>query len=88
MIDQRTAPYAALLLRVTIAGLFIAALYGKFVLKPIGLWWNGLLKAGYPEWVLAYTLSVEFASAILLLLGLSSRAAPNRCKPRVRSCLT
>ncbi|MGY3368740.1 hypothetical protein ACVWZL_005865 [Bradyrhizobium sp. GM2.4] len=69
MIDQRTAPYAALLLRVTIAGLFIAALYGKFVLKPIGLWWNGLLKAGYPEWVLTYTLSAEFASAILLLLG-------------------
>ncbi|MCK1489167.1 DoxX family protein [Bradyrhizobium sp. 180] len=73
MIDHRTAPYAALLLRVTIAGLFIAALYGKFVLKPIGLWWNGLLKAGYPEWVLAYTLSAEFASAILLLLGLYTR---------------
>ncbi|MHC2438182.1 hypothetical protein [Bradyrhizobium sp. USDA 4451] len=29
MIDQRTAPYAALLLRITISGYFIAALYGK-----------------------------------------------------------
>jgi putative oxidoreductase len=73
MIDQRTAPYAALLLRVTIAGLFIAALYGKFILKPISLWWNGLLKAGYPEWVLAYALSAEFASAVLLLLGVYTR---------------
>ena len=73
MIDQRTAPYAAFLLRVTIAGLFIAALYGKFILKPISLWWNELLKAGYPEWVLAYTLSAEFASAVLLLLGIYSR---------------
>jgi putative oxidoreductase len=73
MIDQRTAPYAAFLLRITIAGLFIAALYGKCILKPISLWWNGLLKAGYPEWVLAYTLSAEFASAVLLLLGIYTR---------------
>lgn len=86
MIDQRTASCAALLLRVTIAGLFIAALYGKFVLKPIGLWWNGLLKAGYPEWVLAYTLTAEFASAILLL-GLHQMGQPlhasddDRCDP-------
>jgi len=73
MIDTRTAPYAALLLRVTIAGYFAAALYGKFVLKPISLWWNGLLKAGYPEWVLAYTLTAEFAAAIFLLLGIYTR---------------
>ncbi|MHC2332807.1 hypothetical protein [Bradyrhizobium sp. USDA 4454] len=35
MIDQTTAPYAALLLRVTISGYFIAALYGKFFLRGI-----------------------------------------------------
>ncbi|UFX42393.1 DoxX family protein [Bradyrhizobium sp. 41S5] len=73
MIDQRTAPYAALLLRVTLAGLFIAHLYGKCVLKPINLWWNGLSKLGYPEWVLAYALSAEFGSALLLLLGIYTR---------------
>jgi|SRR5882757_1047494 putative oxidoreductase len=73
MIDQRTAPYAALLLRVTIAGLFIAHLYGKCVLKPLSMWWNGLSKAGYPEWVLAYALSAEFGAAILLLLGIYTR---------------
>ncbi|PAY05059.1 hypothetical protein CK489_31165 [Bradyrhizobium sp. UFLA03-84] len=73
MIDQRTAPYAALLLRVTIAGLFIAHLYGKCVLKPISLWWNGLAKLGYPEWVLGYALSAEFGAAVLLLLGIYTR---------------
>lgn len=79
MIVQLTAPYAAFVLRVTIAGLFVAALYGKFILKPIALWWNGLLKAGYPEWVLAYTLSAEFASAVLLLLGVYTRWVTTRC---------
>jgi putative oxidoreductase len=73
MIDVRTAPYAALLLRVTIASLFIAALYGKFILKPISGWWGGLMKAGYPEWVLAYTLSAEFACSVLLMLGIYTR---------------
>jgi putative oxidoreductase len=73
MIDQRTAPYAALLLRVTLAGLFIVHLYGKCVLKPISLWWNGLSKAGYPEWVLVYALSAEFGSALLLILGVYTR---------------
>ena len=73
MIDQRTAPYAALILRVTIGGLFFAHLYGKFILRPISLWWNGLLKAGYPEWVLVYALSAEFAAAALLTLGIYTR---------------
>ena len=49
MIDQRTAPYAALLLRVTIGGLFLAALYGKFILRPISLWWNGLPQGRIPR---------------------------------------
>lgn len=73
MTDYKTAPYATLILRLTIGGLFLAALYGKFILKPIGLWWNGLTKAGYPECVLAYTLSAEFAAGILLVLGIYTR---------------
>jgi putative oxidoreductase len=73
MIDSKTAPYAALVLRLTISGLFIAALYGKFVLRPISGWWGRLVDAGYPEWVLAYTLSAEFACAICLLLGIYTR---------------
>ena len=73
MVDIRTAPYAALVLRLTIAGFFAFALYGKFVLKPISLWWNGLLKAGYPEWLLAYSLSAEFICALFLFLGIYTR---------------
>jgi putative oxidoreductase len=73
MIDQKTAPYAALILRLTIAGYFAAALYGKFILRPISLWWGNLLKAGYPEWVLTYTLTAEFAAAFFLLLGIYTR---------------
>ncbi|MGY4154304.1 MULTISPECIES: DoxX family protein [Bradyrhizobium] len=73
MIDQRTAPYGAFFLRLTLASLFIVHLYGKTVLKPISLWWNGLLKAGYPEWVLVYALSAEFGAAILLMLGIYTR---------------
>ena len=59
MIDQRTAPSAAFLLRM-IAGLFIAASTASAP-QAISLWWNGLVKATR---VLAYTLSAEFASAV------------------------
>jgi len=42
MIDQRTAPYAALLLRLTLGGLFIAHLFWKFAILEGGLdrWWS------------------------------------------------
>jgi putative oxidoreductase len=35
--------------------------------------WTGLVKAGYPEWTLYYTLVAEFVGAFLLLLGAYSR---------------
>ncbi len=72
---HRTAPYAALVLRFSIAGLFLAALYGKFILRPIDMWWNGLAKAGYPGWVLGYTLSAEILATLCLLLGAYTRWA-------------
>jgi len=37
MLDQRTAPWAALVLRVTLGSLFIAHLYWKFAILPGGL---------------------------------------------------
>lgn len=73
MIDQRTAPYAALVLRLTLGGMFILHLYGKFILRDISVWWTGLEKLGYPDWVLAYTLSGEFAGALLITLGVYTR---------------
>ena len=73
MIDVRTAPYAALLLRLVLAGLFLAHLYQKFAVRGLAAWWGGLQKAGYADWALYYTLSAEIAATVLLTLGIYTR---------------
>src|SRR6266480_5865009 len=73
MIDDRTAPYAALVLRLSLSFLFFAHLYRKFAVIGFDSWWSGLSKQGYPDWTLAYTLGAEFAGAALLLLGIYTR---------------
>jgi putative oxidoreductase len=73
MIDRVTAPYGALMLRLTIGGLFIVHLVWKFAVLGLDKWWTGLEQAGYPSWVLAYTVSGEFAGAILITLGIYTR---------------
>ena len=73
MIDHRTAPYAALVLRLSLAFFFLAHLYRKFAVTGYDNWWSGMQKAGYADWVSAYTLGAEFAGAILLLLGVYTR---------------
>ena len=73
MIDSRTAPYAALFLRLSLSFLFFAHIYRKFAIIGFDPWWSGLQKAGYADWMLSYTLVAEFAGAILLLLGIYSR---------------
>jgi len=74
-IDQRTAPYAALLLRVTLGVLAILHIYWKFYIRKDGFdgWWSGLEMAGYPQWVIVYVLSGEFAGAICLIPGIYTR---------------
>lgn len=73
MLDHRTAPYAALVLRLSLAYLFIAHVYRKFAIIGFDNWWNRLNKDGYPDWVVYYTLAAESAGAVLLLLGVYSR---------------
>ena len=73
MVDHRTAPYAALVLRLFLAFLFLAHLYRKFAITGFDPWWGGLGKAGYADWMLYYTVVVEFAGAILLFLGIYTR---------------
>jgi putative oxidoreductase len=75
MIDMRTAPYATFLLRVTLGIFAIAHLYWKFFVRPDGFdgWWNGLITAGYPSWVIVYVLSGEFLGALLLIPGIYTR---------------
>ena len=73
MIDHRTAPYAALALRLALSFLFFSHLYRKYGFTGYDNWFNGWIKAGYPAWTLYYTLVAEFAGAVLLLLGIYSR---------------
>ena len=73
MIDHRAAPYAALVLRLSLSFLFFAHIYRKFAIIGFDNWWNRLLKDGYAEWVIYYTLAAESAGAVLLLLGIYTR---------------
>ena len=75
MVDSRTAPYGALLLRLALGYLAIAHLYWKFFILPNGLdgWWANLNNNGYPNWVVIYVLSAEFAGALLLIPGIFAR---------------
>jgi putative oxidoreductase len=75
MIDQRTAPWAALLLRVTLGSLFIAHLYWKFAILDGGLdkWWANFANNGYPWITPWYCISAEFVGALFLIPGIGTR---------------
>ena len=73
MIDSRAVPFAALFLRLSLSFLFFAHIYRKFAILGFDPWWVGMQKAGYAEWIIYYTLAIEFGAAILLLLGVYSR---------------
>jgi hypothetical protein len=55
MIEQRTAPYGTLLLRLTLGSLFIAHLYRKFAILPGGLekWWSNFETSGF-HWLVPW----------------------------------
>ena len=73
MIDTRFAPYGALVLRLSLSFFFFAHLYRKFAVTGFDPWWNGLVKQGYADWMLGYTVGAEFLGAVLLLLGIYTR---------------
>ena len=83
MIDMRTAPYAALFLRLALGYLAIAHLYWKFYIREDGLpgWWQNLNTNGYPDFVVWYVLSAEFAGALLLIPGIYTRWVALYCVP-------
>ena len=74
-IDRRTAPYAALLLRVSLGALFLAHLYWKFAVLDGGVtrWWGNFATNGYPRLVPYYVLSAEVIAAICLIPGIYAR---------------
>ena len=73
MIDTRTAPYAALLLRVAMGGLFLAhASLKLFVFTPAGtVAFFGSL--GFPAIAAYATIALEVGGGIALILGLWAR---------------
>jgi putative oxidoreductase len=75
MIDQRTAPWAALVLRVTLGSLFIAHLFWKFAILDGGLdkWWANFSNNGYPAITPWYCISAEFLGALFLIPGVVPR---------------
>jgi len=74
MIDTKTAPYAALMLRVSLASLFLAHAGLKFfVFTPAGA--AGFFQSlGLPGPLAYVTIFVEVSVALLLLTGLFVRA--------------
>jgi putative oxidoreductase len=83
LIDQRTAPYAALLLRLAVGALFILHIYRKFFITGIDAWWANLAHNGYPSVVMIYVLLAEFFAAVALPLGLWTRWASVLAMPLI-----
>lgn len=73
MIDTRTAPYAALLLRLSLGGLFLAHAGLKlFVFTPAGTakFFDSI---GLPPALAYFTITVEVIGAVALILGIWTR---------------
>lgn len=73
MIDQKTAPYAALLLRLSLGTMFIAhGLLKILVFTPAGT--AGFFASlGLPGWLAYPTIGAEILGGILLIAGVQTR---------------
>ena len=73
MIDTRTAPYAALLLRLTLGGLFLShAALKFFVFSPAGTA-KFFASVGVPAELAYVTIAAEVLGGIALILGIWTR---------------
>ncbi len=73
MIDQRTAPYAALMLRLSLGTMFLAhGLLKVMVFTPAGTagFFNSL---GLPSWLAYATIVAEILGGLLLIGGIRTR---------------
>ena len=75
MIDARTAPYGALLLRVVSGALFIAHALTKLLVFTL----PGTVKffdaIGFPGWLAYVAFALELVGGVLLIIGLCVRPA-------------
>ncbi len=75
MTDARTAPYAALLLRLALGGLFLAhASLKLFVFTPAGTA-QFFVSVGVPGALAYVTIAAEVLGGLALILGLQTRLA-------------
>ena len=76
MIDNRTAPYAALVLRVSLGAMFIAhSLYLKLVVFTLPGTVAFFQSLGLPAAAAHLTIAVEAIGGLLLILGMKTRYA-------------
>lgn len=73
MIDTKTAPYAALVLRVSLGILFIAHSLLKWLVFTLPGAANFFASVGLPGWLAYITTFVELGGGIALILGFHAR---------------
>ena len=74
MIDNRTAPYAATLLRVTLGAMFIAHALLKILVFTVPGTAKFFVSVGFPEWTAYAVIAAELGGGIALVLGVYTRA--------------
>jgi putative oxidoreductase len=75
MVDQRLAPYAAFLLRLTLGGMWISHTLLKLLVFTIPGFEGFLVKQGMPGALAWPVFLLELGGGILILLGLHGRIA-------------
>ena len=76
MIDAKTAPYGALVLRVSLGVMFIAhSLYLKLVVFTLPGTVKFFESLGLPGWTTYATIAVEAIGGLMLILGVQTRLA-------------
>ena len=73
MIDNRTAPYAALLLRVSLGVMFIAHALLKILVFTLPGTAQFFASVGFPAWLAYAVVAAELIGGILLIAGVYSR---------------
>lgn len=73
MIDQKTAPYAALVLRISLGVLFIAHSLLKWLVFTLPGAAGFFQSIGLPGWLAYMTTFVELAGGVALIVGIYAR---------------
>jgi putative oxidoreductase len=73
MIDTRTAPYAATLLRVSLGVMFIAHALLKLLVFTLPGTAQFFASVGFPGWTAYLVFAAELAGGVLLVLGVRTR---------------